>query len=172
MLAASRRRPARSSPILDIAALGLANPSCIRRVASARSARKERHRPVRRSGEGGRGDLLANRADAERLGAARLAASRDGPRSTPAAHAPRAPAVGGRGGAEDPRCARGEEASCETANRLAKAASRDEATRAYLHLTPSHLTPPLSTLFVVLVCMYNVGMYTERERETGVREGV
>ena len=44
--------------------------------------------------------------------------------------------------------------------------------RAYLHLTPSHLTPPLSTLFVVLVCMYNVGMYTERERETGLREGV
>ena len=36
--------------------------------------------------------------------------------------------------------------------------------RAYLHLTPSHLTPPLSTRFVVLVCMYNVGMYTERER--------
>ena len=54
------------------------------------------------------------------------------PATGPAAHPlhmlPRAPAMGGRGGAEDPRCARGEEASCETANRLAKAASRDEAT--------------------------------------------
>ena len=40
------------------------------------------------------------------------------------------------------------------------------ATKLPCLLTPHTLTPhtPLSTRFVVLVCMYNVGMYTERER--------